>query len=45
MGVYRKGSLDDPEEKLDEIRQWMFDYLIKFKGVFNPRMERIIAEM
>lgn len=44
IGVYRKGSLDD-EEKYDEIRQWMFDYLLKFKKVFNPRMENIIAEL
>ena len=44
LGVYRKGLLAD-EEKHDEIRKWMFDYLLKFKKVFNPRMEKIIAEL
>ena len=45
LGVYRDGSLDDTQEELEEIRQWMFDYLIKFKKVFNPRMERIVNEL
>ena len=45
IGVWRDGSIDDPEEKLEEIRQWMFHYLLKFKEVFNPRMEAIIAEL
>ena len=44
-GVYRKGSLDDSEEDLEEIRKWMFDYLLKFKKAFNPRMERIVSEL
>ena len=34
-----------PEEKLEETRQWMFHYLLKFKDVFNPRIEKIIGEM
>ena len=45
IGVWRDGSMDDPEEELEEIRQWMFDYLLKFKKVFNPRMERIVSEL
>ena len=45
LGVYRKGSIDDPEEELEDIRKWMFHYLLKFKKVFNPRMEKIIEEM
>ena len=44
LGVYRKASLDDAEEKLDETRQWMIRYLCKFNEVFNPRMEKIIKE-
>lgn len=44
LGVYRKGSLDDSEEELEAIRQWMLHYLIKFRKVFNPRMKKIIAE-
>ena len=45
IGVWRDGSLDDPGDQLEEIRQWMFDYLLKFKEVFNPRMEKIINEL
>ena len=44
LGVYRKASLYD-EEQHDEIREWMFDYLLKFKDVFNWRMEKAIAEL
>ena len=44
LGVYRTGSLCD-EEKHDDIRKWMSKYLRKFKEVFNPRMEEIIAEL
>ena len=45
MGVHRKGSLNDPEEEIAEIRQWMSHYLLKFKEVFNPRMKKILAEL
>ena len=44
IGVYRKATLYDSEEELEEIRQWMFHYLLKFKKVFNPRMEKIVSE-
>ena len=44
LGVYKRATLYDSDEDLDEIRQWMFDYLIKFKKVFNPRMKKIISE-
>ena len=45
LGVYRKATLYDSEEELEDIRKWMFRYLLKFKKVFNPRMEKIIEEM
>ena len=44
LGVYRKATLYDPDEEINEIRQWMFRYLLKFKGVFNTRITAIIAE-
>ena len=44
LGVYRKGSLDDSDEDLEDIRKWMLRYLLKFKKVFNPRIKKIIAE-
>ena len=43
IGVWRDGSIDDPEEQLEEIREWMFHYLLDFRKVFNPRIEEIIA--
>ena len=43
LGVYRNGSLAD-EEKHDEIRQWMAHYLLKFKKVFNQRMEKTVRD-
>ena len=42
ISVSRKGSGND---LTDEVRDWMFDYLIKFKDVFNPRMEEIIDNL
>ena len=44
IGVWRNGSIDDSEEELEVLRQWMFHYLLKFKEVFNPRIQAIIAE-
>ena len=45
LGVYRRASLDNSEEELKETRKWMSYYLRKFKEVFNPRMEKILAEL
>ena len=45
LGVYRKATLHDSDEELEDIRKWMFHYLIKFQEVFNPRMEKIISEL
>ena len=33
------------KKNYEEIRNWMLDYLLKFKKVFNPRMEKIVAEL
>ena len=38
-------SIDDSPEKLEETRAWMIEYLIKFKAVFEPRLERILSEI
>ena len=45
MTLFTYGSIDDPPEKQDEIRAWMSEKLLKFKDVFNPRLEKIIAEL
>ena len=44
ISVKRDGSIDDPSEKLEDTRAWMLDLLPKFKKVFDPRVERILAE-
>ncbi len=44
IGVFRDGSIDDPETELEDIRRWMFHYLLKFKKVFTPRIDAIIAQ-
>ena len=43
IGLSRHGSIDDPEDKLAEIRAWMLDYLVKSKEVFDPRLRRMIS--
>ena len=42
--IRRDGSIDNPQEKLDEIRVWMLDLLPKFKEVFDPRLEKILSQ-
>ncbi len=45
MGLAVDGTMDDPPERLDEIRAWMLETLPKFRDVFNPRLEKILAEL
>ena len=40
--VPREGSINDDEETLDEIRDWMVDRLLKFKEVFGPRLAELV---
>ena len=42
--IRRDGSIDDPPEKLEETKAWMIENLIKFKAVFEPRLEKILSE-
>ena len=32
----RSGSIDDDDEVLEEVRQWIVDRLLAFKSVFGP---------
>ena len=41
ISVFRQGSIDDDEETLEEIHNWMIDRLIAFERVFGP----ILAEL
>ena len=45
IGLRRDGRIDDPPEKLAEIRAWMLNLLPQFKVVFEPRLERILGEL
>ena len=42
ISVIREGTIDDPPEKLTEIREWMLEMLPKFKEVFDPLMAEIL---
>lgn len=41
----RPGSIDDPPENLDELRQWGVDMLLRFRAVFAPRVRALRARM
>ena len=38
-------SIDDPPEKLEETRAWMVGFLLKFREIFEPRLEKILSEI
>ena len=40
--LYRPGSIDDDEDTLAEIREWMVENLLKFKQVFDPKLAELI---
>ena len=41
ISVVRQGSIDDDEEALKEIRDWMIEKLLVFKQVFGPRLAEL----
>ena len=45
INIRTAGSIDDPPEKLEQLRSWMFDTLPKFKEVFDPRVADILSEL
>ena len=38
-------SIDDPPAKLEETRAWMIEFLLKFRAVLEPRLEKILSEI
>ena len=44
ISIRRDSSIDDPPEKLEEIRGWMLDQLPKLKGVLDPRLAEALAD-
>ena len=41
IAVLHQGSIDDEEETLDELRNWMIGKLADFKRVFGPRLDEL----
>ena len=39
IAIVRQGAIDDNEEALKDIREWMVGRLLKFKQVFGPRLD------
>ena len=44
VNLRRGGTIDDPPEKLEEIRAWMIDYLPKLKEIFDSRIDKLLEE-
>ncbi len=44
INIRRDGSIDDPVEKLEEIKVWMLDLLPRLREVFDPRVAEILGE-
>ncbi|MCY3692272.1 MAG: DUF4268 domain-containing protein [Chloroflexota bacterium] len=45
IALKTKASLDDPEEKHEETREWMASNLLKLRNVIQPRLDQIMAEL
>ena len=45
ISLRKDASINDPPQKLDQIRAWMLEALPKFREVFNPRLEKILSEL
>ncbi len=41
VAVYRDGSIDDSDDTLEEIHEWMVERLLKFREVFRPRLDEL----
>ena len=41
ISAYQQGSIDDDQETLEEIRDWMIERLLAFKKVFGPRLTEL----
>ena len=42
IALYRDGTIDDDDEVLQEIREWVIEWLLAFKQVFEPELERLL---
>lgn len=44
INIRKDGSIDDPEDKLEETRAWMLDLLPKLKKVFDPKIAELLSD-
>jgi len=44
ISIKTGASLDDPEDKQEETRTWMFDTLIKLRNVIQPHVDHLMSE-
>ena len=42
ISVVRNGSINDDDDTLEEIRQWMVERLLAFKRVFTPHLQELV---
>ena len=45
IAVVREGSIEDDEDTLKVIQDWMVERLLKFKEVFAPRLDELTANL
>ena len=45
VGMSRDGHLADPDEKLDEIRAWMCDNIVRLKEVIDPKLRKAMEQL
>jgi hypothetical protein len=42
VATYRKGSIDDEPQTLEEIRKWAIEHLLRLKKVFSPHVSALL---
>ena len=45
IAILRQGSIDDDQETLDEIANWMIGKLLAFKRVFGPKLDELVTNL
>jgi hypothetical protein len=45
IAIYRDGSIEDSADKLNEIRYWAIEHLLKFKKEFSPHLKKVIPNI
>lgn len=43
ISVEREGRIEDDEETLEQIREWMIKWLLAFKEAFGPHLDEILS--